>query len=65
MKEKNLSLVLNFLLVYRYQLAENIDSQLKQMSEDLKEIIEHLNESSRSEDVNDPVSAFIHFPNYN
>lgn len=36
-------------------MAENMDTQLKQMSEDLKEIIEHLNESNKKED-NDPVS---------
>lgn len=39
-----------------YQMAENIDSQLKQMSEDLKEIVEHLNENNRDEDSSDPVN---------
>ncbi|XP_026135353.1 nuclear pore glycoprotein p62-like isoform X2 [Carassius auratus] len=29
-----------------YKLAENVDAQLKRMSQDLKEIIEHLNTSS-------------------
>lgn len=38
-----------------YQSAENIDVQLKQMSEDLKEIIEHLNDSNRSQDNSDPI----------
>ncbi|KAJ9578658.1 hypothetical protein L9F63_005148 [Diploptera punctata] len=38
-----------------YQMAENMDSQLKQMSEDLKEIIEHLNETNRTQDTNDPI----------
>ncbi|XP_044264669.1 nuclear pore glycoprotein p62-like isoform X4 [Tribolium madens] len=38
-----------------YQLSEVIDSQLKQMSEDLKEIVEHLNESNKNEDITDPV----------
>jgi nuclear pore complex protein Nup62 len=38
-----------------YQLSEIIDSQLKQMSEDLKEIVEHLNESNKNEDISDPV----------
>ncbi|XP_015837038.1 nuclear pore glycoprotein p62 isoform X2 [Tribolium castaneum] len=38
-----------------YQLSEIIDSQLKQMSEDLKEIVEHLNESNKNEDITDPV----------
>ncbi|KAK4885126.1 hypothetical protein RN001_001397 [Aquatica leii] len=39
-----------------YKLAENIDTQLKQMSEDLKEIIEHLNESNKAQELSDPVS---------
>lgn len=39
-----------------YQLAETMDSQMKQMSEDLKGIIEHLNESNKEEELNDPVS---------
>ncbi|XP_077299261.1 nucleoporin 62 [Arctopsyche grandis] len=38
-----------------YRLTDTIDTQLKQMSEDLKEIIEHLNESNRREDNNDPI----------
>lgn len=37
-------------------MAENMDTQLKQMSEDLKEIIEHLNETNRTQDTSDPVS---------
>ncbi|CAG9792408.1 unnamed protein product [Diatraea saccharalis] len=41
---------------HMYSLAENLDSQLRQMSEDLKEVIEHLNETNRSQDSNDPVS---------
>lgn len=50
---------MNFFIVlcrFRYQLSEVIDSQLKQMSEDLKEIVEHLNESNKNEDLSDPVS---------
>lgn len=43
----------------RYQLAESMDSQMKQMSEDLKGIIEHLNESNKEEDANDPVSNYF------
>ena len=40
----------------RYKLAENIDAQLKQMSSDLKEIVDHLNAtSSTGQDSNDPV----------
>ncbi|XP_048002455.1 nuclear pore glycoprotein p62 [Leguminivora glycinivorella] len=38
-----------------YNLAENLDSQLKTMSQDLKEVIEHLNETNRSQDSNDPI----------
>jgi translation elongation factor EF-1beta len=37
-------------------MTENVDTQLKQMSEDLKEIIEHLNETNRTQDTSDPVS---------
>jgi len=36
-----------------YILAENLDTQLRQMSEDLKEVIEHLNEANKSDNVND------------
>uniref|UniRef100_A0A1L8DY00 Putative nuclear porin n=1 Tax=Nyssomyia neivai TaxID=330878 RepID=A0A1L8DY00_9DIPT len=38
-----------------YMLAENLDTQLKQMSEDLKEVIEHLNEANKEKDPNDPI----------
>lgn len=40
-------------------MAENLDSQLKQMSEDLKEIIEHLNESNKSQELSNPVSLIL------
>lgn len=40
---------------HTYHLAENLDTQLKQMQDDLKEIIEHLNESSRTQDTSDPI----------
>ncbi|XP_023012677.1 uncharacterized protein [Leptinotarsa decemlineata] len=39
-----------------YQFSEMIDSQLKQMSEDLKEIIEHINESNRNEAASNPIA---------
>lgn len=42
-------------------MAENMDTQLKQMSEDLKEIIEHLNETNRTQDISDPVSYSTYF----
>lgn len=44
-----------------YKLAENVDAQLKRMSQDLKEIIEHLNTSSGPADSSDPVSVHLGF----
>lgn len=44
---------------YTLRLAENIDTQLKQMSEDLKEIIEHLNEANRAQDSSDPIVQIV------
>lgn len=38
-----------------YLLAESLDTQMKQMGEDLKEVIEHLNEANKDRDPNDPV----------
>ncbi|XP_055645371.1 nuclear pore glycoprotein p62-like [Toxorhynchites rutilus septentrionalis] len=38
-----------------YSMAETLDSQLKQMSEDLKEVIEHINESNKYSDPSDPL----------
>lgn len=38
-----------------YILAENLDTQLRQMSEDLKEVIEHLNEANKVQDTTDPI----------
>ncbi|KAM9499327.1 uncharacterized protein ACWYII_002281 isoform 2-T4 [Salvelinus alpinus] len=38
-----------------YKLAENVDAQLKRMSQDLKEIIEHLNTSCGPADTSDPL----------
>ncbi|XP_054012520.1 nuclear pore glycoprotein p62 [Hylaeus anthracinus] len=40
---------------YTYRLAEELDTQLKCMSEDLKEIIEHLNQANRTQDSSDPI----------
>ncbi|XP_065168999.1 nuclear pore glycoprotein p62 [Atheta coriaria] len=42
--------------VHTYQLAENMDTQLKQMSEDLKEIIEQLNESNKTQENSNPIT---------
>lgn len=44
------------MIYYRYQIAENIDAQLKRMTSDLKEVIEHLNMSAGSRESTDPVS---------
>uniref|UniRef100_UPI0035902BE3 nuclear pore glycoprotein p62 isoform X2 n=1 Tax=Myxine glutinosa TaxID=7769 RepID=UPI0035902BE3 len=38
-----------------YKLAENIDAQLKRMSQDLKEVIDHLNTSSGPGETADPL----------
>lgn len=38
-----------------YLMAETLDSQLKQMSEDLKEVIEHLNVANKFSDPSDPM----------
>lgn len=48
---------------HTYHMAESLDTQLKQMSEDLKEIIEHLNESNRTQDSTDPVIQIGHILN--
>ncbi|XP_051877694.1 nucleoporin 62 like isoform X2 [Pristis pectinata] len=40
---------------HTYKLAENIDAQLKRMAQDLKEIIQHLNTSNSSSEINDPL----------
>ena len=37
------------------QLAENLDGQLARMGDDLKEIISHLNTSTKTQDSKDPV----------
>ena len=42
----------------RYKLAKDIDGQLKQMVQDLKSIIDHLNTSNtHQQDTDDPVSS--------
>lgn len=40
---------------YTYQLAENIDGQLKRMVLDLKEMIDHLNTTNSTEENTDPI----------
>ncbi|XP_037948072.1 nuclear pore glycoprotein p62 [Teleopsis dalmanni] len=39
-----------------YLLVENLDTQLKQMSEDLKEIVDNLNETNKGMDNTDPLT---------
>uniref|UniRef100_A0A6P7GTM3 Nuclear pore glycoprotein p62-like isoform X3 n=1 Tax=Diabrotica virgifera virgifera TaxID=50390 RepID=A0A6P7GTM3_DIAVI len=39
-----------------YQFSEIVDSQLKQMSDDLKEVIEHINEANKEEEASNPLS---------
>nr|CAG4644355.1 EOG090X0EZJ [Lepidurus arcticus] len=40
---------------YTYGMAENIDTQLRSMAEDLREIIENINASGTNQDPNDPL----------
>ncbi|KAK6643710.1 hypothetical protein RUM43_005220 [Polyplax serrata] len=40
-----------------YRMAESLKSQLRQMSEELKEVIEHINEKNKNQDTGDPVSC--------
>lgn len=40
-----------------YRMAENLNTQLRLMSEDLKEVIEHINEKNKNQDTSDPVSS--------
>lgn len=42
-----------------YLLAESLDTQLKTISEDLKEVIDHLNEANKAQDSNDPVIFYF------
>lgn len=47
--------LMDFSLI-RYQLAENIDSQMRRLADDLKEIIERMNAASRQHEATaDPV----------
>jgi nuclear pore complex protein Nup62 len=47
---------MTFICVLSYELSENLEGQTKQMAEDLKEIIDHLNELNRAQDESNPVS---------
>jgi hypothetical protein len=45
-------------MYFRYQLAENIDSQMRRLADDLKEIIERMNAASRQHEATaDPVNS--------
>ncbi|KAB1252448.1 Nuclear pore glycoprotein p62 [Camelus dromedarius] len=50
-----------------YNVAENIDAQLKRMAQDFKDIIEHLNTFGNPADPTDPVCKllFIYLDNQN
>lgn len=45
------------LCCHSYQTAEKIDSQLKQMAQDLKDIIEQMNSSNTAQEEDSPVSS--------
>jgi len=42
-----------------HTLAENVDTELQQVAEDLKEIIRHINETNKSMDKSDPVTQIL------
>ena len=44
---------------YSYQMAESIDAQLKRMTDDLKEVIDHLNTGTGAGDKNKEPVSFI------
>jgi len=51
-------ITLNFFSL-RYQRAELLNTQLQQVSEDLKGVIEHINERNKGQDTSDPVSYYV------
>ena len=38
-----------------YSLAETLDAQLQRMSDDLREVIEHINSANKSQDESEPL----------
>jgi len=42
-----------------HSLAENVDTELQQVAEDLKEIIRHINETNKTMDKSDPVTQIL------
>jgi len=52
--------ILNSFSFTRYQLAENIDSQMRRLADDLKEIIERMNAAGRQNEASaDPVNFLL------
>jgi len=49
-------LVKHFDWLLRFQMAETVNTQLNNMSGDLKQIIEQMNQSNHSQDDSSPVS---------
>lgn len=50
-----------FYLPARYNLAENIDGQLKTMVQDLREVVEHINSTSTPGNENNPVKFSVNW----
>ncbi|KAL1447883.1 hypothetical protein WDU94_005485, partial [Cyamophila willieti] len=44
-----------------YKLADSLDLQIKKMNEELKKIIDSINEQNKSQDLTDPVSSLCMF----
>lgn len=47
------------MVFYRYKAAQEIDNQVKQMSGDIKEIVNNLNKANSKKDSDDDVSRKI------
>lgn len=45
-----------FIVICRYKAAQEIDTQVKQMSSDIKEIVNNLNKTNSKKDSDDDVS---------
>lgn len=46
----------NYILIFRYKAAQEIDNQVKQMSSDIKEIVNNLNKANSKKDSDDDVN---------
>lgn len=51
--------LLQSLVFYRYKAAQEIDNQVKQMSGDIKEIVNNLNKANSKKDSDDDVSQIV------